>query len=105
MAFVNQRTKLKIKKSELENLRIDALIPDFDYRLSFKVMDFEVVIPRKVQIRIKGNQFSPEILKKLNKLKTGSQIIIKDIRIIAVEGYYSEDKNFESANQIGIDLK
>lgn len=105
MAFVNQRTKLKIKKSELENLRIDALVPDFDYRLSFKVMDFEVVIPRKVQIRIKGNQFSPEILKKLNKLKTGSQIIIKDIRIIAVEGYYSEDKNFESANQIGIDLK
>jgi hypothetical protein len=105
MTFVNQQTELKIDKSELENLRFEALIPDFDYRLSFEITDFELIIPKKKPIRNQGNKFSPEVLKELNKLKSGRQIIIRNIRIVAVEGYYSEDKNFESANQIVIELK
>lgn len=105
MTFVNQQTELEIDKSELENLRFDALIPDFNYRLSFEVTDFELIIPKKKPIRNQGNQFSPEVLKELNKLKSDRWIIIRNIRIVAVEGYYSEDKNFESANQVVIELK
>jgi len=105
MTFVNQQTELKIDKSKLEDIRFDALIPDFDYRLSFEVTDFEPIIPKKKPIRNQGNQFSPEVLKELNNLKSGSRIIIRNIRIVAIEGYYSEDKNFESANQIVIELK
>jgi|GEM_PF-1439531 len=105
MTFVNQQTELKIDKSELENLKFEALIPDFDYRLSFEITDFELIIPKKKPIRNQGNQFSLEVLKELNKLKSGRRIIIRNIRIVAVEGYYSEYKNFESANQIVIELK
>lgn len=62
MTFVNQQAKIKIDKNELGNLRLDALIPNFDYQPRFEVTDFEVVIPGGKLLRNQGNQFCAEIL-------------------------------------------
>lgn len=101
----NGKTELKLSKEEITEIELIGNIPDFIYPVSFVVDGFVLNLPGKEPVRINGNKIPEKYSKSLKKLKSGQFVIINDIDIEAVEGYYGEDKNFKAGNPVVIEVK
>ena len=73
---------VEVSKGGLEKAIITIGYNDFTFDMDetfFKVESFKVVL-RGEKIKVVGNKFSPEALKLLSKLKTGTVFLIEDIQ-------------------------
>lgn len=104
-ATINNKTLLVLNREEIEGIELKANIPNFDYSLKLKVIDFKLIVGSEQPIKIIGNKMTKSNFKDLKKLKSGQFLIIKEINVEAIEGYYGESKIFKADNPIVIELK
>lgn len=84
----------------VKNAEIQAVFEDFVFDLSLKVVSFEVVVPGFPPQQIRGDRFDDATRKKIETLKPGSSITIRNIRAIG-------PKDFQVTNisPISIDIQ
>lgn len=73
-----------LSKNAVANATIEASFEDFVFDLPLKVTKFEVSIPGSPPERVTGNKMPASLKAKIQKLKPGATVTIRNIKAIAV---------------------
>lgn len=81
---IYKRNSGLLSKSAVANATVEASFEDFVFDLNLKVTKFEVSIPGSPPERVNGNKMPSGLKAKIQKLKPGSVVTIRNIKAIAV---------------------
>lgn len=84
----------------VKNAEIQAVFEDFVFDLSVKVISFEVVVPGFPPQQIRGDRFDDATRKKIETLRPGSSITVRNIRAIG-----PKDFQVTNVSPISIDIQ
>ena len=77
--------KANAPKAAIEKLTVSAgFDEDFDYKLPLRVVGFTLSVPGLPDVIIAGDKFNAAAKRNLKSAKSGSKIIITDIKVKAV---------------------
>lgn len=71
-----QFSEISLPKVSVGKLTIEAGLPDFVFDLKLKVTEFKVKVPGQLTVVVKGNKFSTQAKKVIDKARTGDIITI-----------------------------
>ena len=71
---------LKIPKGNLEISTIGAILEDFDFELTLKVVSFKFKVPGQATVNVRGNKLNDKAKSALRRARSGQTVQILDIR-------------------------
>ena len=83
---IYKRSEGLLSKSAVANATVEAGFEDFAFDLSLRVTSFEVAIPGSPPERINGNKMNSSARTKIERLKPGSTVSIRNIKAVGPKG-------------------
>ena len=68
--------KIRMPKASLNRAKVGAIMEDFDFDLKLNVLEFKVKVPGSPTITCKGTSLCPQATKAVNRVRSGSEIVI-----------------------------
>ena len=83
---IYKRSEGLLSKSAVANATVEAEFLDFPFDLALRVTSFEVAIPGSPPERISGNKMNSSAKTKINRLKPGATVSIRNIKAVGPKG-------------------
>lgn len=81
LGVIAGKSELKIPSGNLAKMKIEAIIPNFEFDLKLTVVSFSLKIQGKPTYNVTGNRMDGRVQKALKRVSAGQEVIIRNIKV------------------------